>query len=812
MPVRQNTLPTLGALAVAVVLVLLTGCSGSSDNEEANLIAPPGATNNAPQIAGAPTATGVPEGDSFAFTPTASDADGDTLTFSISNAPAWATFDAATGALTGTPSTSDAGTYAGITISVSDGTTDAELAPFDITVLDVTALTLSGVVTDDPIPNARVTVGIGVESFEAQADGAGNYSVSIRMLTDEIDSDALVQITGQGIDAQSTVELISMVGTVGDMLAAAADDGSLGSQEEDRLTVSHLSTARYLLATDANEGIVPSTAAELEDAEAAIPADELLEVAGIIKLIVEEALVPIPEDATTLSVLSSPESGATSMATLGALLAANGLTDSAGELLAEVRARIDAAVEDTLEDDALSIAFTEGALLGSTVWSAPLVPGWVPVSGSVYDLEADGTGRTYEAVSLGGDFVPEGEEYVIDTEPFTWIIDEQGDLVLSYEDNATSFFVFIDSVSVVESWGFDESVGEFLREAEEDGRYFPSQQEVISTVIEQRSKILLLSTVQTLVRRFETATYSIDPLLTALGWPGELPRGDNSSEFDFNIRSGNAGNSSVSALAGAGDSVLLPIVLTAQHPRVVGAAATGYGSDLFTLLESGQTTPGMLGQAVYNWIIDGDQLVLSNDQDTYRYRVISAVDDLQLYMVDMERADQPLVRQSLWGAIALGGAELFIDDLVQEPPTYWQAGFALPDARNLDEMGRLEFSQIFGYLFRGDSINTRVFTSLYPQCLDDPNDACYTQDIDWSWTVDGTRIVRTQLGSFFRERDWEVLSYTPGGRAVILEYAVLDFGNGPEWFIFPRLNTQSLGRLDDYPDAWQDALDEVFDF
>ncbi|MEO0425670.1 MAG: putative Ig domain-containing protein [Pseudomonadota bacterium] len=810
MPVHKGTFPAPGALAIAVGLALLSGCSGSSDNDEANLIAPPVTTNAVPEITGAPATTDVPEGDGFAFTPSASDADGDTLTFSISNAPPWASFDAATGALTGTPGPDDAGTYADIGISVSDGTDDAALAPFEITVLDVTALTLSGVVTDDPIPNAMVTVDVGSERFEAQADGTGSYTIDLRVLTDELAPDALVQITGQGVDAQASVELVSLVGTISDMLSAAGDDGALDPSEEDRLTVSHLSTARFLLATDANEGTVPSTSQELDDAEAAIPAEELLEVAGIIKLIVEEALVPIPEDATTLSVLSATAEGETSMSTLGALLEANGLTDSAGELLAEIRERVDAAVADTLDDEALSIAFTEDAVLGSTVWTAPLVPGWVPVSGGVFDLDADGTGSTYEALSLGGDFVTGDEPYVIDTVPFTWAIDEGGDLVVTYDDNSTSFFVFIDSVSVVESWGFDESVGEFLREAEEDGRYIPSQQEVVSTVVAQRSQILLRSTVQTLVRRFQTANYSLDTLLTELGWPGELPRADISSESDLNIRSGNTG--SLSALPGAGDSVLLPIVITAQHPRIVTPATTGYASDLFTLAASGQAT-GLLGQAAYTWSIDGDQLVLANDEDTYRYRVITAVDDLQLYMVDMERAGQPLVRQSLWGAIGLGGAELFVDDLVQELPTYWQAGFALPDANNFDDMGRLDFTQIFGYAFREDGISTRIFSSgLYPDCVEDPNIACYTTDIDWAWTVDGSRIVRTQLGSFFRERDWEVVSYTPDGRAVMLEYALIDFGDGPDWFIFPRLNTQSLDRLDDYPDAWADALEEGFDF
>jgi len=90
------------------------------------------AANNAPVISGAP-ATTVTANNAYSFTPTASDADvGDTLTFSIANMPAWASFDMGTGALTGTPAV--AGTFSDITISVSDGTSSASLATFNIVV------------------------------------------------------------------------------------------------------------------------------------------------------------------------------------------------------------------------------------------------------------------------------------------------------------------------------------------------------------------------------------------------------------------------------------------------------------------------------------------------------------------------------------------------------------------------------------------------------------------------------------------------------------------------------------------------------
>ena len=76
--------------------------------------------------------TSVVVGTPYTFTPTASDPDGQPLTFSIRNRPSWAAFDAATGRLQGTPPST--GTFADVTISVSDGQVAVPLPAFTIVV------------------------------------------------------------------------------------------------------------------------------------------------------------------------------------------------------------------------------------------------------------------------------------------------------------------------------------------------------------------------------------------------------------------------------------------------------------------------------------------------------------------------------------------------------------------------------------------------------------------------------------------------------------------------------------------------------
>jgi hypothetical protein len=127
------------ALALGLVCtfaVLLAACGGGSSSTQANTKESSGSSstggNTTLAISGTPATTAT-VGSAYSFTPTTSGAAaGATLTFSIQNLPAWASFSTTTGALTGTPS--GAGTASDIVISVSDGTSKASLAAFNIIV------------------------------------------------------------------------------------------------------------------------------------------------------------------------------------------------------------------------------------------------------------------------------------------------------------------------------------------------------------------------------------------------------------------------------------------------------------------------------------------------------------------------------------------------------------------------------------------------------------------------------------------------------------------------------------------------------
>lgn len=152
------------ARAPATTLQAVNAAVGSG-----TVLSAPASVNRAPTISGTPR-TSITAGGAYSFVPTSSDADGNTLRFSIANKPAWATFNTATGALTGTPTA--AGTFGSIVISVSDGSLSAALPAFTISV--TTATTANRAPTLSGTPATGVTAGAFYSFAPTAIDQDGN--------------------------------------------------------------------------------------------------------------------------------------------------------------------------------------------------------------------------------------------------------------------------------------------------------------------------------------------------------------------------------------------------------------------------------------------------------------------------------------------------------------------------------------------------------------------------------------------------------------------------------------------------------------
>jgi hypothetical protein len=160
--------PTQAGTFSNIVISVTDGTQTSTLDAFSISVAVPSPTNQPPTISGQPP-TSTTAGTAYSFTPTASDPDGDNLTFSVANRPAWLTFNNATGTLSGTPSAANVGTYSGIIINVSDGTTSAALPAFSIQV--TAALAISG------NPPTSVAAGTGY-AFQPKTNAAAGTKLT----------------------------------------------------------------------------------------------------------------------------------------------------------------------------------------------------------------------------------------------------------------------------------------------------------------------------------------------------------------------------------------------------------------------------------------------------------------------------------------------------------------------------------------------------------------------------------------------------------------------------------------------------------
>jgi hypothetical protein len=127
-------------------------------------------------------------GDTYSFRPSASDPDGDTLAFFVTNLPRWANFDSTTGTLSGQPVPGDEGIYTNIVISVSDGSTKVSLPAFSIEVTQ-TALGSMMLSWEPPTENEDGTALDNLAGYKLYyGTTSGNYTRQVRINTPGLSS------------------------------------------------------------------------------------------------------------------------------------------------------------------------------------------------------------------------------------------------------------------------------------------------------------------------------------------------------------------------------------------------------------------------------------------------------------------------------------------------------------------------------------------------------------------------------------------------------------------------------------------------
>jgi hypothetical protein len=201
-------------------------------------------------ISGSP-GTSVTAGQTYSFTPSASDSQGRPLVFAIANKPAWATFNTSSGTLSGAPPSSSVGTYSNIAIAASDGLTTATLPVFSVQVL-------SGQSAAPPPPTISgtpATTDVAGSAYSFQPSASGPSGTTLSFSVTNLPSWATFS-TATGL--LSGTPAAANVGTYSGIVISVSDGSASASLPAFALTVTGAAAANPTVSLGASPSSVSS--------------------------------------------------------------------------------------------------------------------------------------------------------------------------------------------------------------------------------------------------------------------------------------------------------------------------------------------------------------------------------------------------------------------------------------------------------------------------------------------------------------------------------------------------------------------------
>ncbi|TGE83013.1 hypothetical protein C7Y70_11490 [Pseudoalteromonas sp. KS88] len=276
--------------------LLLAGCGGGGGDEGSSGITPtpPPATNSSPTVSQA-TVEDALEQEALTLNATASDSDGSIASYSWSHDASFeftsSGLNTAEATFTSPDITEDVTVKFTVTVTDDDGATASSTQEVLIK-RKVSNVTITGIVTDEPIANAELEIVVGSESFNVQAGDNGRYTAVLDI--DESSAKELVRVKAKGLDTLNPgVEFVSQLSSVEKLLAQAGDDKTLDSNDNFGVNITNVTTAEFALLT--RDGKEPASEAELDSALLNVDADEKIQLATLIKIVVDNPDYSLPE-------------------------------------------------------------------------------------------------------------------------------------------------------------------------------------------------------------------------------------------------------------------------------------------------------------------------------------------------------------------------------------------------------------------------------------------------------------------------------------------------------------------------------------
>lgn len=770
----------------------LTACGGSgSDSVQSEQLASEPAPNTAPVAEADAVTTLNSEPVTIDVLGNDTDLDGDTLSvLSINAEGLLGEASIENGVINYKPPAAAMGQET-FTYEVSDGESSTEAT---VTVTNTQAITIAGIVTDAPVANAKVSVTLGEETFTSDASATGEYELLITVSQDS----APLEIIARGIDEQSHVKLVSLIDAPSVLIEQSDDQRVVSDERYAGAKVTHISTASALLFKE-----------QLGDDKALKSYDEfvaqqnfedVLEVAGFIKLLADNPDFNLPEDADTLSFFEASEEDVSEEITQ--YLQENGYIEEDGSVSQAYTEALDGAIEETLADESLAINFEDATVAGNTFVSYVVQGAIMYPYGAGYDFAQDGGGKMAEVTAQSTEAV------VAD---FNWSL-RDGDLTLTFaEGNGSESYPVCDSQHAIGDVFGEEALSRSLAMCESNE--IPGHQVKITTYVESESWSLLES--KNNVHRIARAVdynYTLE-----LDHDSDNPVTFTASEVKhFSSLYSTNENSLFSSSADVEDtnwSFLIPssVDFYLAGTSEVLETVSGLMYDRVSFNADG-TLVTLLGEDTGTWTFVDGVVTFSVGTKTLSLKPLVEVDNTYAALLTVGTGD---------GKISVGTQLIpAYDDIAEnvpvstELPEAWTSYISGTSPSCLDgDITAVEC--YFGFYFNADGTFGRIHTY-----YENDGELYFKSDKEeWSfqWMQDNNVIQMDGLMDnewelSRRQRKWHLLSISDSGLLRVLEYEYYgsDYDNEPgidlDWSINPRINVlkqEDLAEL--YPNVWNDS-------
>ncbi|MED5526592.1 MAG: Ig-like domain-containing protein [Pseudomonadota bacterium] len=729
---------------------LLSGCGSSSDDTSTSPEAP---ANQAPQF----TSTTLESINGVAVPVTlndlAKDPDGDTLSLVKITAPQHGSLKLVNDTLNYQPAAGFIGSdSAELTLTDGQAQTTATL-----NLQSFAQVTLSGQVVDDPIPGATVTAKLDGNTFSAKADNQGNYQLLIKSLSNN--DFVTLTATGDASQGMGAVKLVSLLGEMAGLVGKAGEDAVLDADEDSATQVTNLSTAYYLLQKEA-KGSEPASDADIATYAPAISPEKMLEVAAVIKLILDDSNYSLPQGFSDVLAFTADIAAYNSFVT--SLTAANPDDNALTQMVNTIKA-----------DPALAPKFSADPLPGSYYTLSSAIPGYLAVGADKLSFNADGTG-TMASQS--------------DVIAFNWHIDS-GQLIVNPTETTTSDY---DATLLLD---YDQAA---LYAKTYGTNTIKVTRQITSLIIKlladgSANKLVSVDMVYNdLIGDFtlDGQTINIDKLNQHLQYLTALVDAKATTlNFDADDIAG---------------TWALP---TTYQPANLYYPPNLLNDDILTLNADG-TGYAKLADAAVSWTLDAGKLNLHFADGRYETVTLAAkADQLQAGAVELFDANQQLqgfdydyiVKQS--PDIAFTPAQLVVPE-----NQYWVSLLSAWDSQCWHD-GNYDYSYCgdFGWEFFADGTGNNLYHDV------DYDTGALTpvrQESTWQIAEDGSLdFTRKISDSLTEQRQWLPLAFQQDGLMIAFESASRPDGNGGTYsLIEPRIN---LYRLWPLPESSQTAATRI---